>query len=205
MRLFVATILLILTGCGQRLDVSTTIGQSRTIEVDVIVSFLQQDYGSYLPPHIPLVIEDTFSISHLYVGQSHDEFTRSLLSQASDRVPIDLIKDFCDKNKEAQAVWPEIASRMQIKLLSRTELDSFFAIQRNQKPDGWERFYAKYPKSPGIITVSRVGFNRKGDMAMLYVGSQSHWLAGSGQIHVFRKQDGKWVEQPFFIGPEWVS
>jgi len=205
MRVFVAILLLILTGCGQQRSVPSIAATSQTVEVDVIVSFLQQRFVSHVPAGTPPVIEDTFSISHLYLSQSHDEFTRSLLSQASDRVPSDLIRDFCNKNKEAQVIWPEIASRLQVRLLSRAEMDSLFSAQRNQKPNGWDRFYAKYPQSPGIITVSRVGFNRKGDMAMFYVGSQSDWLAGSGQIHVFRKQDGKWVEGPFSIGPMWVS
>ena len=172
-------------------------------EMDVIVSFLQQRYGAYVPADTPLVIEDTFAIA--LFGQSHSEFSRSLLSQASDRVPADLIKDFCDKNAKPQAVWPELGSRLRLKLLSRAELDSLFSAKQKQKPDGWDKFYAKYPKSPGIITISRVGFNRGGDIAMLYVGSQSHWLAGSGQIRVFRKQNGKWVEEPVSVGPQWVS
>ena len=203
MRSFIAIILLVLTGCGQQRHAPTSVVSSPALESDVIVSFLQERYGSRLLAGVPLVIEDTFSIEHL--GQSYSEFTRSLLSQASDRVPADLIRDFCDKNTKPGAVWPEVGSRLQAKLLSRAELDTFFSAKSNQKPDGWDRFYAKYPKSPGIITVSRVGFNRKGDMAMLYMGSQSHWLAGAGQIHVFQKRDGKWVEQPFSIGPRWVS
>jgi len=90
-------------------------------------------------------------------------------------------------------------------LLKREELKAIFSVGPGQKQNGWDRFYAKYPKSPGIITISRVGFNRRGDMAMVYVGSQSHYLAGAGQIHVLRKQDGKWVEVPAFILPMWVS
>jgi hypothetical protein len=202
MRPFAAIILLILTGCGQQRQVPTATA-SPTLEIDVIVSFLQERYGAHLPTGTPLVIEDTFSIAHL--GQSHTEFTRSLLSQASDSIPADLIRDFCDKNTKPGVVWSAIGSRLPVKLLSRAELDSFFSSKPNQKPDGWDRFYAKYPKSPGVITVSRVGFSRKGDMAMFYMGSQSHWLAGSGQIHIFRKKDGKWVEEPSFIGPRWVS
>ena len=35
--------------------------------------------------------------------------------------------------------------------------------------EGWKRFYAKYPGSPGIITVSRVGLNRDKTLAFFYV------------------------------------
>lgn len=73
------------------------------------------------------------------------------------------------------------------------------------KPDGWDRFYAKYPNSPKIITISRVGFNQRGDVAMVYVGEQRHWLAGGGQICVLRKQKGKWMLTPAMIGSVWIS
>lgn len=205
MRTLIAIILLALIGCGQQRHVSTAIVASRTDEIDVITSLLRERYGSYVPVGTPLVINDMFCTTHLEIDQSRDEFERSLLSQASNRIPADLIRDFCAKTTKPEPVWPELGVRLQVKLLSRTELASFFSTKRTQKPDGWDRFYTKYPKSPGIITISRVGFNKSGDMAMFYMGSQSHWLAGSGHIYVFRKQGGKWVEQPFSIGPSWVS
>ena len=40
---------------------------------------------------------------------------------------------------------------------------------------------------------------------MVYVGWQSHWLAGGGQIRIFRKKGDEWVEVPKSIGPSWVS
>ncbi len=204
MRSFIAIIILVLTGCGRLNHAPTTVATSPTLEMDVIVSILQERFGAHLPNGTSLVINSTFSIDGF--GQSYDEFTRSLLSEASDQVPSDLIRDFCQKNAKPQSVWPALGLRLPIKLLSRSELDSFFAVPAKQKkPDGWDRFYARYPKSPGIITISRVGFNQRGDLAIIYLGSQSHWLAGSGQIHIFRKQHGKWVDERFSIGPSWVS
>jgi hypothetical protein len=197
MRFIIAIILLVLTGCGQK-----TIHSSKD-EIGVIVAFLQTKYGSYISAGTPLVIKDTLSCALL--GQSHEASTLSLLSGASDDIPEDLIKDFCDKNAKPQAVWPELALHIKVELVSGAELNAIFSATRPQKPDGWDKFYAKYPKSPGVITISRVGFSRKGDRAMFYMGSQSHWLAGSGRIHIFRKQHGKWVEEPYSFGPSWVS
>jgi hypothetical protein len=202
MRILIAIFLIILAGCEEQDRPPSGAAHSPQEEMNVIVSFLKRRYSS-VPTDSPLVITDTFTVE--FFGESYEEFTRSLTSQASNHVPSELIRDFCDKNTKSQAVWHELGTRLHLILLSSVESDSFFSAHPDQKPDGWDRFYAKYPKSPGIITISRVGFNRKGDMAMLYVGSQSHWLAGSGQIYVFRKQDGKWDEQPVFIGPMWVS
>ena len=203
MRVLIALFLVVLTGCGARRHTSPASAASPHDEMEVIVSFLQQQYGSDISTNTPLVIEGTFSV--MKFQKSHDEFTRSLLSDASERVPSELIRDFCDKNAKPQAVWPELGSRLNVRLLSRAELHSFFSAKAREKSDGWARFYVKFPKSPGIVSISRVGFTHGGDMAMLYVGSQRHWMTGSGQIHVLRKRAGKWVEEPVSIGPIWES
>ena len=189
---FIAIILLVLTGCGRQ--------SSPTVEIDVIVSFLQERYASDIPVGTPLVIEDKLSERRF-----ESEVARALLAKAPDRIPADLIGDFCNKTAKPEPVWPELGLRIQVKLLNSAEFDAFFSAKRAQKPDGWERFYTAYPKSPGVITISRVGFNKSGDMAMFYMGSQTGGHSGSGQIHFFRKQSGKWVEQPIYFGSSWTS
>jgi len=197
--------LIALVGCdSQRRTAATTVLTSED-EIDVIVSFLQTEYVSKIPAATPLVIRDTLTVADIQNRQSPEKFAQSLLSEASDRVPKDLIKDFCGKNTKPQPVWPELSSRLQVILLSQGEEDSIFAPRPTRKPDGWDIFYAKYPKSPGIIILSRVGFNRRGDLAAVYVRNQIEFLAGSGRIHVFRKQDGQWVELPVHFGPQWRS
>lgn len=193
-------------GCQKQQAAARFPGPADTNEMAVVVSYLEQHYDYCIKSNTPLVIEDTFSIAMLLAGdESQEAFTKSLLSAASEEVPIDLIRDFCAKNSHSEKVWPELRARLPVVLLRGSELDSFFAVDHNEKPDGWDRFYAKYPKSPGIITISRVGFNSRGDLAMFYIGSQRHWLAGSGSIHVMRRQGNQWVEEPVSIGRLWVS
>ena len=66
-------------------------------------------------------------------------------------------------------------------------------------------FYAKYPASPGIITVSRVGLNRDKTSAFFYVGVSQGTVLGQGQLHVLRKEGDAWVELPVEIEPWWIS
>ncbi len=207
---FMGALLLIITlvvaGCQGQRTPPTAASSPDASELDVVVSFLTHRYDYCIRSNTPLVIEDTFSIAMLRMGgESQEGFTRSLLSQATDEVPADLIRDFCTKNSKPQAVWPDLSKRLAVVLLNRQEMKTIFSAGHGQKPDGWDRFYAKYPKSPGIVTISRVGFNRRGNMAMVYVGSQSHWLAGGGHIRILRKQGDKWVEVQAMIGPHWVS
>ena len=73
------------------------------------------------------------------------------------------------------------------------------------KPSGWDLFYPKYPQAGGMTTISRPGFSKDGDLAIIYVGRHSNYLAGSGRLWVLQKQDGQWVVQPGLIGPMWMS
>lgn len=84
-------------------------------------------------------------------------------------------------------------------LLSRDEMSAIFS----ENQSGWNVFYGRYPDAPGITTLSRVGFNNTLDQALVYVGTQSHWLAGAGYYVLLEKVDGVWaVTQQVMV---WIS
>ncbi len=206
MRTFLAIFLLVCAGCVQRPPSvpgppPATAASPR--EMDVLVSYLQNLYGKHVSQRAPLVLSATFSLR--YFDSSYASFARSLRAQASEGVPLDLIQDFCEKNRISSRVWPEIAARLPVRFLSTAEQRALFSALPGQNPDGWERFYARYPHSPGIVTVSRVGFNRAGDRALVYLGSSSGWLAGHGGMHLLRRKNGHWVEEPTIVGSAWES
>ncbi|MBI4706223.1 MAG: hypothetical protein HY744_34435 [Deltaproteobacteria bacterium] len=59
---------------------------------------------------------------------------------------------------------------------------------------GWHVFYERYPDSQGIMTLSRVGFDPAGKVALVYVSNQSHCVAGAGDVyHLARQADGSWT------------
>jgi hypothetical protein len=59
----------------------------------------------------------------------------------------------------------------------------------------WNEFYTGYPDSQGIMTISRVGFNREQDQALVYVGNQSDGKAGAGYCVLLTKENGVWTVQ----------
>jgi len=205
MAIVTVIVLLVLAGCGAKHHISASPGVSEGAEIDVVVSFLQQQYSAQIAAGTPFVIKNSLSVAELHPDASYSEFSSSLLSEASEEIPPDLIADFCAKNRTRHAVWPKLGQRLHVRLLSRIELNRLFAETPLEHPDGWEKFYAKYPSSPGIITLSRVGFNQSGDLALLYVGVQRGWVDGDGQIHVFRKLGGEWKEANTRLGSSWVS
>lgn len=69
------------------------------------------------------------------------------------------------------------------------ELNEIFAKDCNK---GWGTFYKKYPNSQGQTTLSKVGFNQERTQALVYVGTQSHCLAGAGHFIILAKEGGAW-------------
>ena len=57
----------------------------------------------------------------------------------------------------------------------------------------WDRFYRKYPNSPGLMFFSKVGFNDRHEQAFLYMGRSCGGLCGGGKYVLLHKVNGEWV------------
>jgi hypothetical protein len=112
----------------------------------------------------------------------------------------DVFADFKAKNQAPSALERRFTLSVDYMLMSEQELSSTFASGHTT---GWDDFYKKYPNSHGIVTLSRVGFNKAKDVAVVYAGNQWHWTAGEGGLLLLKKTDGKWVIDQ--DGMYWVS
>jgi hypothetical protein len=168
-------------------------------ELDPLVAFLSARFADEIKAGKTLVILDQTKV---FTMDSYEAYVDSLLKEASDLVPAEMIRDFGDKNRQSRMVWPELSQHLPARLLAGKDL---MAISKGGPDDFWKRFYDKYPGAPGLLTVSRVGLSREKDRALFYVGLGSGSLAGHGQLHVLKKEGDLWVEQPVEIGPSWTS
>jgi hypothetical protein len=110
----------------------------------------------------------------------------------------EMITKFKLKNQRSWALKPLFNLTTATFLLGEDEFQQIFMEQ-----DGWERFYNQFPSSQGIMTLSRVGFNAKMNKALVYVGNQSHGLAGGGFYLLLVKENGSWkVEAEDMV---WIS
>ena len=55
---------------------------------------------------------------------------------------------------------------------------------------GWEQWYKEHPKAHGWTTVSLPAYDPESKIVLLYMGTQSHWLMGSGFLIVFKYDQG---------------
>lgn len=100
----------------------------------------------------------------------------------------DTINDYQAKKVESRKLENSFTVSGKVVFLSEEEETQLF---RNGL-DGWNKFYKKYPEANGIITFSRVGFNKERTQALVYVGIGCGGLCGDGSFMFLEKINGKW-------------
>jgi hypothetical protein len=143
------------------------------------------------------VIMDTSAISPGGVGDTASILVNILQNMHGvDPLTVD---NFRARNDASYPVSPRMDLGAPYVLLTRDQMTQLF----NQNQDGWQLFYERYPGTPGITTLSRVGFNAAFDQALVYVGTMSHWLAGAGYFVLLKKVNGAWVVDQQVMS--WIS
>jgi hypothetical protein len=171
-------------------------------ELDPLVSFLRVWFAREIEAGMILVIEDHTKVHRFYLEGSYEDYVDGLLKEACEQAPAEMIRNFGDRNRESHAVWPELMQYLPSRLLSREECSAIF---KDDTYEGWKRFYKRYPKAAGLVTVSRVGLNREKDRALCYLACCRGALAAVGGLHVLEREGDVWVQPPVCIGPRWVS
>jgi len=69
--------------------------------------------------------------------------------------------------------------------------------------EGWTGFYRRYPNSSGIISFSRIGFNRERNQALVSSSRGCGGLCGSGHYVLLSKSHGSWRVDNMVM--TWVS
>ncbi|MCF7907709.1 MAG: hypothetical protein K9L86_02390 [Candidatus Omnitrophica bacterium] len=100
----------------------------------------------------------------------------------------EIINDFKAKNVRTYSLESFINQRVDYIIISQKEIDYIF----DHNPH-WDSYYDRYPSSGGILTLSRVGFNRQRTRAILHVANQWNRSTGAGiYLSVVKQKDGSW-------------
>jgi hypothetical protein len=60
------------------------------------------------------------------------------------------------------------------------------------QPDKWESFYKRYPKALGVFALSRVAFDDKKTIALVYINNGQDWKWIAGTFYFLIKENEKW-------------
>jgi len=193
-RLFLGFILLSLAACTTTPSPLPTpaAGQIDIEEQAVYLSLLSKMYTA-----TSYVLMDTNATDPGGIENTNQTLD-SVLQNMHDVAP-GTVDSFRTRNETAHPIRPDMNLGSPYTLLSQDERNQIF----DQNQSGWEIFYGRYPEAPGITSLSRVGFNANLDQALVYLGTQSNWLAGAGYYILLKKVNGVWsIDQQVMT---WIS
>lgn len=164
------------------LFVSACWGQSQIDDDEYVIytSLIQQAIRP--APSKSLVIWKT--IKGDLIGQESSRLIREL---ALDKY---LVSDFNRRNTEAASLENKFNLDVNVLVLD-TEVKRLFASFGEQAETDWANFRKQY-NTGAVVILSRPGFNRIRDRALLVAGSQSGWLGGEGHYYLFERKGDKW-------------
>jgi len=119
-----------------------------------------------------------------------DEITVIKEAFAIWSIRADTVADYIAQNKAQHRLENRFTLPVPVSLLSSKENEEIFSQPGLQEM--WQRFYQRYPKSPGLLTLSRVGFNYTRNQALVYVACSCGSLCGVGEYYFLVKTDGVW-------------
>jgi len=153
-----------------------------------------------------LVLDNSASLRIMSLAKkTYDQFAESLRDEAKTKSPDfkEALEDMIQKNRiETRFILSSNAFRA-VKLFTKRDDEELFSAWPGMPRRGWDAFYERYPKSSGLIFISRPGMSKDGRTAIMYLGVQSHGLTGLHHLWIFSKVDGKWILQPDRFGP-WI-
>jgi hypothetical protein len=122
------------------------------------------------------------------------------LKWASDHTPGGIAPELVESLERQNAQSHEISDlfSLNVKHVLVTEDE----INNLMKGGEWELFYDKYPKSQGIISLSRVGFDASKTQALVYFGNPTSATSGGGAYILLEKKGGTWIVKREI--PMWV-
>jgi hypothetical protein len=182
------------TACtAQPTSLPTPAADQIDVEEQAVYAFLLPE----MYQHRGYVIMNTTATSA--TGVDNTAQTLAYVLQNLHGVNPETVDSFRARNAMAQPLPSDMDLGGPYTLLSQASKNEIFS----QNQSGWDIFYNHYPQAPGITTLSRVGFNAALDQALVYIGTQSNWLAGSGYYILLKKVNGAWsIDQRVMV---WVS
>jgi hypothetical protein len=185
----------ILAACGAR---PTSTPDQGTIDIEteeqaIYTAVFEELYGE---PQMYVIMSDT-AVSIQGV-EGMDAALETIGAQMTG-VDEETAASFRDRNEASFPVPANMDLDLPYVLLTSTEMDQIFDINTSS----WDVFYTRYPNSPGITTISRIGFNTDYTQALVYTGTMSHWLAGAGFYIFLEKSSGEWLVMTKVMA--WIS
>ncbi len=111
------------------------------------------------------------------------------------------IDSYTRRNKTSVPLRKSFRLNVKYQIVPYKRIESLFDMIELE--NDWKTFYRKYPQSNGYLRLSRVGFNRAGDEALVSTAWMCGSLCGEGRYILLRKKHGLWKIEADVM--TWVS
>jgi hypothetical protein len=175
----------LLAACSEAMPTPLATPSAKDIEAGEVAVYAALFQAMY--PDQNVVLMDQTATGPGGVGDTASTLEHALTQMKG--VAPETAASFQARNDAAYPLKPDMNIGIQFTLLSEADMRQIFNVNQ----DGWGIFYSGHPDAPGITSISRVGFNDAMDQALVYIGTQSHWLAGAGYFVLMKKVNGAWV------------
>ena len=105
----------------------------------------------------------------------------------------DTVRDFADRNREEKHLRREFTLAVAYRIVDYAKIEKLFAPMILDEE--WKTFYRLYPRSNGYLRLSRVGFNKDRNEALVETAWMRGERYGEGKYFLLSKVGGKWRVQ----------
>jgi len=107
-----------------------------------------------------------------------------------DPVSFDTLTDYAARNKQPLTFEKKFKLNTDYKIVPYADVEKLFP--QGMPEEGWKLFYSKYPGANGYIRLSRVGFNKTRDQAIVNTAWMRGPLHGNGSYVLLGKNNHSW-------------
>lgn len=105
-------------------------------------------------------------------------------------VPADALSDWQQRNRTRTPLPQPLNIDASYLLLDETDLADLF--KTDDPGAGWESFFSRYAKAPGLLRLSRAGFDAALEHALVYVEHHCGAACGSGRLMHLSRSGETW-------------
>jgi len=161
-----------------------------TEEYAVYSLLINKTFGGSKPKR--LIIRGHTDCSSLCADLAYPDADRRRQERIEQQFPSieqELIRSYLGNNKGAYQLMRSFHLTRDYTLMEKNEIDQ---ILQSYGKDG-KRYKELYVDSGGVVGVSRVGFNREKNQALVYLAYDCGLMCGAGYYFLLIKRDGEWA------------
>ena len=156
-------------------------------ELEVIAALINHGVASDTP--IVIIADHTTGDPAAVVVDA--ETASAIVTQLD--IPRAALDNWSLRNRLPRLIDQPLNLEVSYHLLSERSLSELF---NNVEPEqGWRQFFKRYPGAPGILRLSRAGFDDSLSHALVYIEHQCGAECGAGRLVHLERVDGAWRVQ----------